>query len=80
MGKKYEDTRIVTFQEDHAASKDYVFKKGKPYAMHRKVAESLQKRSVKLKSEKLDPTPIEQKMRVERMEAKDKAFKVAMSA
>lgn len=80
MGKKYEDTRIVTFQEDYAASKDYVFKKGKPYAMHRKVAESLQKRGIKLKAEKLDPAPIEQKLKIARIEAEEKSSRIAKSA
>lgn len=74
--KKYEDTRIVTFQEDFYANKDYVFKKGKPYAMHRRVAESLVSRGIKLKAEKLDPGVIEQKHRADKAKAKAKAFEV----
>lgn len=62
---KYDDARLVTFKEEHQPSKasSLKFERGKTYAMHHRVAALVEKKGVKVEIKKLDPKPMEDKLR-----------------
>lgn len=56
---KYEDTRIVTFQEEYAiptkaGGTRVIYKKSTTHAMHKSIAKLLQDRGAKIKVSELD--------------------------
>lgn len=72
MGK-YEDTRLVTFQEDYKPASRVLYKKGVKYTIHYKVVDLLKAKGVKLTFTTFDPKPAEQKARMALAESKKAA-------
>ena len=65
---KYEDCRIVFFQEDYAiptksGGTRVIYKKGTTHAMHKSVAKLLEERKAKVKVTELDYKKAEEKLR-----------------
>lgn len=71
---KYENTRIVTFQEDYyvkTRQKDkdgnnavkLLHKKGSRHAMHKGIVKILEANKAKIKVEEFDPKPLESKLK-----------------
>jgi hypothetical protein len=83
---KYENTRIVTFQEDYfVKAKDagadgkgrkLLHKKGSRHAMHKGIVAILEKNGAKIKVEQVDAKKIEEKLKAKAEAAKRKAFTV----
>jgi hypothetical protein len=83
---KYENTRIVTFQEDYSVKaknpgedgkgRKILFKKGSRRAIHKGVVAILEKNGAKIKVETLDSKKIEEKLKAKAEAAKRKAFTV----
>lgn len=56
MGRKLEQTRIVTFKEDYAPGKSgkVIYKKDEPQAMHFTLAEKLKSKGIKMDIKEFD--------------------------
>jgi hypothetical protein len=83
---KYENTHIVTFEEDYfvkakevgadGKGRKLLHKKGSRHAMHKGIVAILQKNGAKIKVDTLDPKKIEEKFKKKAQDAKHKAFTV----
>jgi hypothetical protein len=61
MSKKFENTRIVTFEKDYKLGNQVLYKGGVEYAIHNATVEKLQKRKVNLTARKLDVKAAQEK-------------------
>lgn len=56
--KKYDDTRLVTFEADYAPGGKTIYKKGETHAIHHETVDKIQKVGAKMIVKTLDPKKI----------------------
>lgn len=56
--KKYDDTRIVTFEADYAPGGKPIYKKGETHAIHHETVEKLKNVGAKMVVKTLEPKKI----------------------
>lgn len=79
---KYENTRIVTFQEDYfvktrSGGQKLLHKKGSRHAMHKGIVKILQENKAKIKVEDFDPKPLEAKLKKRLQDQRKKQVEVS---
>lgn len=79
---KYENTRIVTFQEDYfvktrSGGTKLLHKKGSRHAMHKGIVKILQENKAKIKVEDFDPKPLEAKLKKRLQDQRKKQVEVS---